>query len=214
MTASGGHFFYNASPGPPWVRQLYHEICKNSTKQPLEGRARFESVARTDSFQPRTPELAVTTVWAGRIDDKHINTIVGGLGAGAGALAGARLGGGSERVAQWAAAAITGEYPRAWGAERERSSSTHATQVQFEEPCRCARQQYASKYRARARVELQTTRFRGQHARYSASIAISLGYRDIADWVWIRPLTPRMGHGQAPTAVYADGGIYATIPAT
>eukprot|EP00965_Chrysotila_dentata_P257219 6212812-Pleurochrysis_carterae.AAC.1 len=53
----------------------------------------------------------------------------GGLGASAGAEAGACLCGGSRKVAQWAAAAITSAFPRAWGAARERSVSTHAMQV-------------------------------------------------------------------------------------
>eukprot|EP00965_Chrysotila_dentata_P046042 1530138-Pleurochrysis_carterae.AAC.1 len=51
-------FPYTASLGPPWVRELHHIICKNSTEQPLKGRARFEADARTNSFNhARQPEL-------------------------------------------------------------------------------------------------------------------------------------------------------------
>eukprot|EP00965_Chrysotila_dentata_P197445 6178186-Pleurochrysis_carterae.AAC.1 len=64
---------------------------------------------------------------------------VRGLGAstatGALPLAGARLGGGSRRVAQWAAAASRSEFPRACSEERERSASTHAMQCKNEKQC-------------------------------------------------------------------------------
>eukprot|EP00965_Chrysotila_dentata_P156358 5165388-Pleurochrysis_carterae.AAC.1 len=50
MTACGNHFSYNAPPGPPWDRQPHQKNYRVSTEQALEGRARFESVVRTDSL--------------------------------------------------------------------------------------------------------------------------------------------------------------------
>eukprot|EP00965_Chrysotila_dentata_P072347 2391020-Pleurochrysis_carterae.AAC.1 len=58
------------------------------------------------------------------------NTPIGGPGAGTGARAEVRLGGGSRRWLYWAAAAIASVFPRAWGAERERPASTHAMRMQ------------------------------------------------------------------------------------
>eukprot|EP00965_Chrysotila_dentata_P012315 404985-Pleurochrysis_carterae.AAC.1 len=49
-TVHGDQFSYNVPPGPPWIRQLHHINYSHSTRQPLEGRARFGSVARTNSF--------------------------------------------------------------------------------------------------------------------------------------------------------------------
>eukprot|EP00965_Chrysotila_dentata_P251752 6210245-Pleurochrysis_carterae.AAC.5 len=54
---------------------------------------------------------------------------------------------------------------------------------------RCARRTFASKCQARARVELRVIGSRGQNARSSASIAVSLGYRNITDCV--RGFDPR-----------------------
>eukprot|EP00965_Chrysotila_dentata_P166607 5500560-Pleurochrysis_carterae.AAC.1 len=76
-----------------------------TTEQPLKGRARSELAVKTDSTVPRTPELLACshnlilyegslpelTSRRARADDNTKNTTVGGLGASAGAGAGARL---------------------------------------------------------------------------------------------------------------------------
>eukprot|EP00965_Chrysotila_dentata_P163910 5411421-Pleurochrysis_carterae.AAC.1 len=57
-------------------------------------------------------------------------------GASAGAGTGTRLRGGSKRVArQGSGDHRENGFPRAWGAERSRSASTHAMRMQIGKPC-------------------------------------------------------------------------------
>eukprot|EP00965_Chrysotila_dentata_P000667 21049-Pleurochrysis_carterae.AAC.1 len=86
------------------------------TEQPLHGRTRgrSESVVKTDSLRPRTPEPGVPIHCYRGSTRASVRT-------GAGAGAGARLRSGSREGAHKAAAAIASSVLRALGAERELS---------------------------------------------------------------------------------------------
>eukprot|EP00965_Chrysotila_dentata_P247252 6207645-Pleurochrysis_carterae.AAC.1 len=131
-----------------WYLDLRTGHCNMNTEQPLEGRARFEPVARTNSVHHARlswralqikfsiyRELTRATIWAGWERRENMNTYRQGLGEGACARAEAPLCSGSRRGRSKIGSGHRERVPRAWGAKRERSASTHAMRCKNGKPC-------------------------------------------------------------------------------